>query len=87
MNLRPERLHEDGFAVEATFSRDADFMTLSKFKSSECKGGGKFVGKWDVNAYNTTLCPICRSRQPVTPYGGRFKIVGHEGNEGLPTKS
>lgn len=73
--------------METIFSSDADFMTLSKSKSSECKGGGKFVGKWDVNAYNTTLCPICHSRQPVTPYGGRFKIVGHEGNEVLPTKS
>jgi hypothetical protein len=86
MNLAG-KIASDGFAVEATFSSHADFMTLWKSMTSECKGGGKFVGKWDVNAYNTTLCPVCHSRQPVTPYGGRFKIVGHEGNEGLPTKS
>jgi hypothetical protein len=42
-----------------------------------CKGAGKFVGKWNVSVRNTTPCPICRSAQPVSPYGGRYKIADH----------
>ena len=45
--------------------------------TSECKGGGKFVGKWSVSVRNTTSCPVCRLPQPVTPYGGRYTIADH----------
>jgi len=53
--------------------------------TSGCKGGGKFVGKWSVTVRNTTSCPVCRSPQPVRPYGGRYKIADHQeagGNNG-----
>ena len=45
--------------------------------TSACKGGGKFLGKWSVSVRNTTPCPVCRSSQPVKPYGGRYKIADH----------
>ena len=45
--------------------------------TSECKGGGKFVGKWSVRVRNTTPCPVCRSPQTVRPYGDRYKIADH----------
>jgi hypothetical protein len=45
--------------------------------TSECKGGGMFVGRWSVTVRNTTSCPVCRLPQPVRPYGGRYKIVDH----------
>jgi hypothetical protein len=47
--------------------------------TSECKGGGMFVGKWSVTVRNTTSCPVCRLAQPVRPYGGRYKIADHRG--------
>ena len=49
--------------------------------TSQCKGGGKFVGKWSVSVRNTTLCPVCRSAQPVWPYGGRYRIADHREEE------
>jgi len=49
--------------------------------TSACKGGGKFVGKWSVSVRNTTPCPVCRSSQPVRPYGGRYKIADHREHE------
>src|SRR5579864_1507777 len=50
--------------------------------ASECKGGGKFVGKWSVSARNTTPCPVCRLPHPVRPYGGRYKIADHHPPKG-----
>src|ERR1700675_2509064 len=50
--------------------------------TSECKGGGKFVGKWSVSVRNTTSCPVCRAPQSVKPYGGRYKIADHRQPEG-----
>jgi hypothetical protein len=55
--------------------------------TSECKGGGKFVGKWSVSARNTTPCPVCSLPQPVSPYGGRYKIADHrepDNSNGVP---
>ena|SRR5437660_1509023 len=46
--------------------------------TSECKGGGKFVGKWSVSVRNTTSCPVCRLAQTVRPYGGRYRIADHQ---------
>jgi hypothetical protein len=40
--------------------------------TSECKGAGKFVGKWSVSVRNTTPCPVCSLPQPVSPWGGRY---------------
>jgi hypothetical protein len=64
-------------ASAGAFSSDSDLVRNSLYMTSECKGGGKFVGKWEVSARNTTLCPVCRSPQPVRPYGGRYKIADH----------
>ena len=53
--------------------------------TSECKGGGMFVGKWSVTARNTTSCPVCRLPQPIRPYGGRYKIADHRKPETAST--
>jgi hypothetical protein len=60
------------------------FSTLKEvyIMTSECKGGGMFVGKWSVSVRNTTSCPVCRVPQPVRPYGGRYKIADHREPEG-----
>jgi hypothetical protein len=68
-------------AIPISQAEDITYMT------SECKGGGKFVGRWHVSVRNTASCPVCRSPQPVKPYGGRYKIADHrepEGDNGAP---
>src|SRR5712692_3234349 len=60
--------------------------------TSECKGGGKFVGKWHVSVRNTASCPVCRSPQLGVMLanfvnGADVGMVQGGGSTSLPAKA
>ena len=75
-------LHQHALSCAAAQCRFLRFFPFAWFgyfhMTSQCKGGGKFVGKWNVSVRNTTPCPVCRSAQPVRPYGDRYRIAEHQ---------